>query len=181
MFGFVIFAVAVIWTLSARKRVGTVLAWAAGGSVLAGLLGAVGVLPFMGAATAAGIGAAFGSVIGASKAFRHVRPQARPSAFEATHGHDNLAINTHRAKIWTRDERGRETVLEAHEVREWTHLWIPDRGYKADNRIQLTTTRVDQPVIVVAFNRHSATVWGAPKNAAECEEWHARLGAFFNR
>lgn len=178
MFGFVILLVAIIWTLSARKPLKPVLAWGLGLAFAAGFLAALGILPLFGAPVAAGFGAAFGAVIGFTRTFRHPQPKEPSSSFEATHAHDNLAINTHRAQIWTRDERGKELVLEAREVREWTHLFVPDRGYKANNRIQLTTTRLDVPVITVPFNRHSATVWGAPKNAAECEEWHARLSAF---
>lgn len=181
MFGFVILVVAVIWTVAGRKSLGPVLGWSVGLAVAAVLLGAIGVLPFIGAANASGLGAALGAVIGATRAFRHSQPKGRPSSFEATHAHDHLAINTQRAQIWARDQSGKEFVLEAHEVRQWTHLWVTDKGYKARNRIQLTTTRVDFPIVTVPFERHSATVWGAPKNAREAEEWHARLGAFLDR
>lgn len=181
MFGFVILVVAVMWTLAGRKSLAPVLGWGTGLAVVAGFLGAIGVLPFVGAANAAGLGAAFGAVIGATRAFRHPQPKGRASSFDATHAHDHLAINTHRAQVWARDQSGREVVLEAREVRQWTHLWVPDRGYKARNRIELTTTRVDFPIVTVPFERHSATVWGAPKNAREAEEWHARLGAFLDR
>jgi len=181
MFGFVILVVAIIWTLAARKPLGPVLGWGIGLAVAAGLLAAIGILPLTSGAGAAGLGAAFGSVVGATRAFRPPRGRPRHSDFEATHAHDHLAINTQRAQVWARDQSGREVVLEAHEVRQWTHRWVPDKGYKARNRIELTTTRVDFPIVTVPFERHSATVWGAPKNAREAEEWHARLGAFLDR
>lgn len=181
MFGFIVLIIAVIWTLSARKPLKPVLAWGAGLAIAAGILAALGILPLLDAPAAAGFGAAVGSVVGFTRTFRHPQPKKPRSSFEATHAHDNLAINTHRAQIWTRDERGKEVVLEAREVRQWTHLFVPDRGYKANNRIQLTTTRLDTPSITIPFNRHSATIWGAPKNAQECEEWHGRLSAFLNR
>lgn len=182
MFGFVILVVAIIWTLSARKPLGPVLAWGFGLAVAAGLLGAIGLLPFLGSANAAGLGAAFGSVVGFARTVRH-RASSRsrvPADFGATHAHDNLAING-RDQLWIRGEDCREVVLSRYEVRETAHLWHPDRGYKGRNRIEVRTIRLDLPLVVAPFNRHPETIFGAPKNAAEAEEWHARLSAFLQR
>lgn len=182
MFGFIVFVVAVIWTLAAHKSVGRVLAWGAGLSVAAGLLAAAGLLPMLGAAVSAGLGAAVGSVIGVLKTFRHpAPPRSRvPGNFGATHAHDNIALNA-RDQLWVRTQDGREVVLSRFEVREVAHLWHPDRGYKGRNRIELRTIRLDMPLVVAPFNRHPETIFGAPKNAAEAEEWHARLSAFLQR
>ena len=77
-----------------------------------------------------------------------------------------------------RDADGREHVLPGQEIRIWTHRWIESRGYKGANRIEFETKRLDHPVVTAAFCRHRDTIWGAPKNAREAEEWHARLSAF---
>lgn len=182
MFGFVVLVIAVIWTLSARKSLGPVLAWGLGLAVAAGFLAALGILPLLGAPVAAGFGAAFGAVIGFARSIRHTTPaKASPVAgFDATHSHDNIAINA-RDQIWVRDTQGEALVLSKYEVREWVHLWHPDRGYKGNNRIEIRTIRLDRPVVTAAFRRHPETVFGAPKNAREAEEWHARLGAFMQR
>ncbi|MDY1548542.1 hypothetical protein [Luteibacter sahnii] len=182
MFGFIVFLVAVIWTLAAHKPVGRVLAWGAGVAVAAGLLAAVGIFPMLGAPAGAGLGAAAGSVIGFLKTFRHPAPSRSrvPGNFGATHAHDNIAVNA-RDQIWVRDIGGEEVVLSKYEVREWTHLWHADRHYKGNNRLELRTVRMDKPVVTAAFRRHPETVFGAPKNAREAEEWHARLGAFMAR
>jgi hypothetical protein len=117
-----------------------------------------------------------------TRAFRHGTP-AKPSVpadFAATFAHDNIAVNG-RDQLWLRDIHGTELVLSKFEVREWSHLWHPDRGYKGNNRLELRTIRLDRPVVTVAFRRHSETVFGAPKNAQEAEEWHARLSAYMRR
>lgn len=182
MFGFVVLAVCVIWTLSGRKSLKPVLAWGVGVGVGAAVLGDIGIVPFMGALNALGIGSAVGAVFGMTRAFRHGTPAKPgvPADFAATHAHDNLAINS-RDQLWVRTEDGREVVLSRYEVRETAHLWHPDRGYKGRNRIEVRTIRLDMPLVVVPFNRHPETVFGAPKNAAEAEEWHARLSAFLQR
>ncbi|MDR6641903.1 hypothetical protein J2X57_001110 [Luteibacter sp. 1214] len=182
MFGFIILVIAIVWTLSARKPLGPVLGWGSGLALAAGLLGGIGILPFLGGANAAGLGAAFGSVVGFTRTVRHQAPRRPrvPDDFGATHAHDNLALNA-RDQIWVRDTNGEAVVLSKYEVREWTHLWQPDRGYKGNNRIEIRTIRLDRPVVTAAFRRHPETVFGAPKNAREAEEWHARLGAFMQR
>jgi hypothetical protein len=182
MFGFVVFLVALVWAVSARKSAKPVLMWGLAASIVAGLLAAVGVLPLMSPLTAAGLAAAFGSMVGLSKATRRPRPRrSGPDAsFAATHAHENLAINN-RDQVWVRTEDGLEVVLSRYEVRETAHLWHPDRGYKGRNRIELRTIRLDLPLVVAPFNRHPETIFGAPKNAAEAEEWHARLSAFLQR
>lgn len=182
MFGFVVLVIAIIWALAARKPLRPVLAWGVGLAVAAGILGAVGILPFLGAPTAAGFGAAVGSVFGFTRSFRHAVP-AKPShadSFGATFSHDNIAVNS-RDQIWVRDANGDEVVLSKYEVREWTHLWHADRQYKGNNRIEIRTIRLDKPVVTAAFRRHPENIWGAPKNAREAEEWHARLGAFMHQ
>lgn len=175
-----VWLVALVLVASAKKSPKHVLLWGVLGGLAGGILGAIGILPLFGLA-GVGIGVAVGAVAGAVRSFRHpvVKPPMRE--FEATHAHDNIAINAARNLLWVRDERGQELILEVAEVREWNHLWVPDRGYKAQNRLEIRTTRVDAPVVVAAFTRHPATIWGAPKNAREAEEWHARLGAFFHQ
>jgi len=182
MFGFVILVIAIVWTLSARKPLGPVLGWGSGLALAAGLLGGIGILPFIGAANAAGLGAAFGSVVGFTRTVRHRAPSWSlvPDDFGATHAHDNLAING-RDQIWVRDIHGDALVLSKYEVREWVHQWHPDRGYKGNNRLELRTIRLDRPVVTAAFRRHPETIFGAPKNAREAEEWQARLTAFMAR
>lgn len=178
--GLLFFVVALALAMASKKSPKRVVTWAVGGAVIGGLVSAVGILPLFGLA-GPGIGLGLGAVIGFVRSFHHPVAKPQQTAFEATHSHDNLAINAHKNLIWARDEHGREFTLEAREIRQWNHLWVPDKGYKANNRIELRTTRLDTPVVVVPFRRHSATVWGAPKNAQECEEWHGRLSAFLNR
>jgi hypothetical protein len=178
--GLLILVVAVALAAAAKKSPKRVLGWGLGGAVAGGLTSAIGILPLFGLA-GPGIGLGLGAAIGFVRSFNHPVAKPQKTAFDATHAHDNVAINEHRNLVWARDEHGQEFVLEAREVREWNHVWTPDRGYKANNRLQLRTTRLDAPIITVPFTRHSATVWGAPKNAQECEEWHGRLSAFLNR
>jgi len=178
--GILVLVVALVLAVSAKKSPKQVLLWGMGGAVVGLVVSAVGVLPLFGLA-GAGIGLAIGAVVGFARSFHHPAAMPHKTTFEATHAHDHLAINAGKNLIWARDEHGREFILEAREVREWTHLWVPDRGYKANNRIELRTTRLDTPVLTVPFKRHSATIWGAPKNARECEEWHGRLSAFLHR
>lgn len=178
--GLVVFLVALVLVVAAKKSPKGVLVWGGGGAVAGIVVSAVGLLPLFGL-TGAGVGMAVGAIVGFVRSLGHASSAPQKNAFDATHAHDHVAINADRNLIWARDERGREFVLEAREVREWDHVWTPDRGYKANNRLQLRTTRLDVPIITVPFTRHSATIWGAPKNAQECEEWHGRLSAFLNR
>lgn len=178
--GLLVLVIALALVMAAKKSLKQVLTWGFGGAIAGGLVSAIGILPLVGLA-GPGIGLALGAAIGFVRSFNHAAATPPKTTFDATHAHDNVAINEHRNLLWARDERGQEFVLEAREVREWDHLWTPDRGYKANNRLQLRTTRLDAPVINVPFTRHSATVWGAPKNAREAEEWHARLSAFLTR
>jgi hypothetical protein len=178
--GLLVLLVAVALVMVAKKSPKQVLTWGLGGTVVGGVVSAIGILPLFGLA-GPGIGLGLGAAIGLARSFRHAAAKPQKTAFDATHAHDNVAINEHRNLLWARDEQGREYTLEAREIRQWNHLWVPDKGYKAHNRIELRTTRLDTPVIVVPFRRHSATIWGAPKNAQECEEWHGRLSAFLDR
>lgn len=178
--GILMLLVALVLAVAAKKSPRSVLLWAFGGAVVGGLVGAIGLLPLFGG-TGIGIGLGIGAAVGFVQSLRHTPGKPAAPPFEATHRHDNLAINADKNLVWVRDEHGREYTLEAREIRQWNHLWVPDRGYKAQNRIELRTSRVDSPVLVVPFRRHSATVWGAPKNARECEEWHGRLSAFLDR
>jgi hypothetical protein len=178
--GLLVLVVLVALAMMAKKSLKQLLTWAFGGAVVGGLVSAIGILPLFGLA-GPGIGLGLGAAIGFVRSFHHPVAKPQHTAFEATHSHDNVAINEHRNLLWARDEQGREYTLEAREVREWTHLWVADRSYKANNRLQLRTTRLDTPVITIPFKRHPATIFGAPKNAQECEEWHGRLSAFLQR
>jgi len=178
--GLVVLLVALVLVVAAKKAPKQVLVWGVGGAVAGIVVSAIGILPLFGL-TGAGLGLAIGAIVGFVRSFHHAPPAAWKTAFDATHAHDNVAINELRNLLWARDEQGREYTLEAREIRQWNHLWVPDKGYKAQNRIELRTTRLDTPVIVVPFRRHSATIWGAQKNAQECEEWHGRLSAFLDR
>jgi len=179
-FGLLIALVAIVLVLAAKKSPRQVLLWGIGGALVGIIVSGIGLLPLFGPA-GAGIGLAIGAVVGFVRSFRHFVAKPQKAAFESTHAHDNLAINATNNKLWARDEHGKEFVLEAAEVREWSHVWVADRGYKANNRIQLRTTRLDTPVITIPFTRHPATIFGAPKNAHDAEEWHGRLSAFLKR
>jgi len=178
--GLLILLVAVVLAVAAKKSPKQVLLWALGGAVVGLVVSAIGVLPLFGL-TGPGVGLAIGAGIGFVRSFHHPAAEPKKAAFESTHAHDHLAINEHRNLVWARDELGREFILEAREVREWSHTWVADRGYKANNRIQLRTTRLETPVISIPFTRHPATIFGAPKNAQEADEWHGRLSAFLKR
>lgn len=178
--GLLVLVIALALAMAAKKSPKQVATWAVGGAVVGGLVSATGLLPLFGL-TGVGVGLAFGAVAGFLRSLHHAPPKPSRMNFDATHVHDNIALNEHKAQVWVRDEQGREVVLEAREIRNWTHLWVPDRGYKAKNRLQLQTTRLDTPVLTARFERHPATIWGAPRNAAEAEEWLGRLGAFLDR
>jgi hypothetical protein len=98
--------------------------------------------------------------------------------FEATHAHDHLAINENTGQLWIRDVSGKEVILRKSEVQEWLHRYVANGQYKARNALELRLTSLDQPSVTAKFNRHRDDIWGAPKNAAEAQEWFARLNAF---
>jgi hypothetical protein len=136
-------------------------------AVMTGLVGLAGLLNL------AGVGALIST--GVDLATPRLK-QKLP--FEATHAHDHLAINEHTGQLWVRDASGKEVILRKGEVQEWIHRYVANGHYKARNALELRLTSLDQPTVTAKFNRHRDTLWGAPKNAAEAQEWFARLSAF---
>lgn len=121
----------------------------------------------------AGVGALITTVVdGMSPRLKQQLP------FEATHAHDHLALNEHTGQLWVRDISGKEVILRKAEVQEWLHRYVANGQYKARNAIELRLTSLDLPTVTAKFNRHRDDIWGAPKNAAEAQEWFARLNAF---
>ncbi|WP_036141849.1 hypothetical protein [Luteibacter sp. 9135] len=136
-------------------------------AVLTGLVGLAGLLNL------AGVGAVIST--GVDLATPRLK-QRLP--FDATHAHDHLALNEHSGQLWVRDISGKEVIVRKSEVQEWIHRYVANGQYKARNAIELRLTSLDLPTVTAKFNRHPDTVWGAPKNAAEAQEWFARLSAF---
>lgn len=142
----------------------------AGVGLLAALTGIVGVSGFL---TLVGTGALITTVVDA------MTPRLiRQLPFESTHAHDHIALNEKTGQLWVRDVSGKELIVPKAEVREWLHRYVANGQYKARNAIELRLSSLDLPTVTAKFNRHRDNIWGAPKNAAEAQEWFARLNAF---
>jgi hypothetical protein len=149
--------------------VGAVLGAAIGIVVMmAGVVGVSGLLMLV------GIGALITVTVG------FMTPRLTPRlAFEPTHQHDHIALDAS-GRVWVRDESGQEVILNKDDIEQWTHHYVANGQYRARNRIELRTRDLNRPVVSVRFKRHPDTVWGAPRNASEAAEWHARLSALLH-
>jgi hypothetical protein len=99
--------------------------------------------------------------------------------FDATHQHDHIALDAS-GRVWARDVSGQEVILNKDDIQQWTHHYVANGQYRARNRIELRTRDLNRPVVNVRFARHRDNIWGAPHNASEAAEWHARLSALLH-
>ncbi|HEY4092158.1 MAG TPA: hypothetical protein VGN46_11625 [Luteibacter sp.] len=152
--------------------------WAMGAALglalwlLAGFLGVTSGWGWEGILNAAAVGA----VVGTAFAFARIHKPEPTLSFEATHRHDNIAVDS-AGRVWVRDMNGEEVILARSDVQQWTHRYIANGKFRARNKIEVRTNSVDRPMVTALFDRHPDTLWGAPHNAREAEEWHARLSA----
>lgn len=104
-----------------------------------------------------------------------------PQDFNASFGHDNIAIDTNANKIWLRDRKtGQTAILNKSDLLRWSHRYTSIGQYWTKNFIDLEVRDLNRPKYEIAFNRHADTKWGCKKNQAQCEEWQSRLTTWIN-
>lgn len=99
--------------------------------------------------------------------------QASGQHFEPTHRAKNIAINAQTGQIWFRDKKGKQWILNSHDIVGWSHEWT-DRPTNLgvghhDNYLFLKTNNLDHPTHTIWFGGHF--------KHELAKEWHARLTA----
>jgi hypothetical protein len=102
----------------------------------------------------------------------------------ATYAADNIALDVPGRRMWIRDERGREMLLDLSQIAGWEHTWRDStngagRVFRTQNAITLRLRQLDIPSVRVRFRRYS-DAFGGSKNFLEAEEWQARLTTLIN-
>nr|WP_063574106.1 hypothetical protein [Luteibacter rhizovicinus] len=117
-----------------------------------------------------------------ARAGPHTAPGEPP--LHATYTADNLALDVPGRRLWLRDERGREMILDLSQIAGWEHTWRDStngngRVFRTQNAITFRLRQLDVPSARVHFRRYS-DVFGGSKNFLEAEEWQARLTTLIN-
>ena len=112
-------------------------------------------------------------------------PKGLPADFKAVHLYKNLALDTEAGRLWARDEKGTNILLEKGELlgaevlsRSGKNALTGMEGhYKT--RLLIKCRKLDTPVITVLFNASSDnTIMGGNKNYEDAVTWQARVEAF---
>lgn len=116
---------------------------------------AIGVLPFRGAANAAGLGAAFGSVAGFTRTVRHRASSwsSVPADLGAINAHDNLAINR-RDQLRIRGEDDRDVILSVTRCGGRPTFGIPT----AATRIEIASKCAPSASTCLCSSQHSVAI-----------------------
>lgn len=107
-----------------------------------------------------------------------------PAGFVPTHRHKSIALDSATKRLWVRDEKGQERVLNPNEVVEWVTTSVVKNNiwgmcWNTKNYLEIRTFDLDQPVWRVRFKNHGET-FPSNRNHRECTEWFARLTAVYN-
>jgi hypothetical protein len=112
----------------------------------------------------------------------YAAPGERP--LHATYAAENIAVDVPDRRLWLRDERGREMILDLSQIAGWEHTWRDStngagRVFRTQNAITFRLRQLDIPSVRVRFKRYS-DAFGGSKNFLEAEEWQARLTTLIN-
>lgn len=106
-----------------------------------------------------------------------------PVNFLATHRHRDIALDSATRRLWVKDERGRERVLDSGEIIGWEmkSIEVNRNGscWNKKNYLEIKTNDLDRPVWRVRFKDHMEA-FPSNRNHRECSEWFARLTAVYN-
>ncbi|MGH8053734.1 MAG: hypothetical protein ACREP4_07425 [Stenotrophomonas sp.] len=103
---------------------------------------------------------------------------AMPRDLNATHWHDNIAINAQNGNVWLREKSGRAIVVHSSDIKNLNHTWASNNNAQAyRNRLEVTVNNLDKPVWVIEFDRHNESWIYKGRNKQEANEWAARLSS----
>jgi hypothetical protein len=107
-----------------------------------------------------------------------------PAGFEATFSHDNIAVQAATGKLWLRDARGHEAVLDPEDILGWQ---VRNDDKRKNMRasgpeqvfLDIASLGQDKNLWSIRFSRHDGTAFEG-RNLEECREWSQRLTALYN-
>lgn len=108
------------------------------------------------------------------------KPSRFAEGFHPDCEHDNIAIDTKSDHVWLRDAKRGERYVPRTQIRSFKPTWMSGNGLY-DHRLEIALDDLQQPLWVVAFNRHGDKWKSAGlRNRAELDEWEARLALWIN-
>lgn len=101
-----------------------------------------------------------------------------------THSHDNIGLDSKSGKLWVRDEKGLQAVLNPDQITGWQVDYLETHnalGVTWPHKVYLSikTKDIDKPVRRMRFKRYGES-HVERRNLEECREWADRLTAFYN-
>lgn len=107
------------------------------------------------------------------------RSQKLRDEINATHTHDNIAVDARSGKVWVRDHHGRQAIFDPEVLAGWDVRY--DQTPRASGEawpykvfLDLTAMTGERAVWRVRFNRHQELTPGS-RNLQECREWSQLL------